>query len=187
MTRVVIAIDRLAAFVFGVVFLAIGVGALLWNTHWIPRTPELVTAPGLVTASGTHWWPWAEAGVGLVLVLLAVRWLVAHLPMTRVSQRTLSVGDGGVVSADLGEVAAAAARALQACPDVHSAKGRAVLDRGVATIDLTVTPHSPTTLGAVVEAVDEVSAQIAVVLGADAVATRTSVHVDARKRRDRVG
>ena len=187
MTRAVTAIDRLAAFVFGVVLIALGAGALLWNTHWIPRTPEVITAPGLVTASETHWWPWAVAGVGLLLVVVALRWLVAHLPMTRVRQTTLSVGTGGVVSADLGEVADAAGRALQASPDVHSAKGRAVLDRGHRTIDLTVTSHSPTTLGAVIEAADEVSAQIAVVLGDDAVATRTVVHVDARKRRDRVG
>lgn len=185
MTRVVIAIDRLAAFVFGVVLVALGVGALLWKTHWIPRTPELITAPGLVTASQTHWWPWAVAGVGALLVVLALRWLVAHLPLTRIKQTTLSAGDGGVISADLGEVADAAARALQASPDVYSAKGRAVLDRGVRTIELAVTSHSPTTLGAVIEAADEVSAQLGVVLGGDAVATRTLVHVDTRKRRDR--
>lgn len=187
MTGAVTAIDRFAAFVLGVVLIVLGVGALLWNTHWIPRTPELITAPGLVAASDTHWWPWAVAGVGLVLVVLSLRWLVAHLPLTRVKQTTFTVGDGGVVSADLGEVAAAAPRALQANPNVHSAKGRAVLDRGERTIDLTVTSHSPTPLGAMIEAVDDVSAQIAAVLGEHAVATRTSVRVDTRKRRDRVG
>ena len=51
------------------------------------------------------------------------------------------------------------ARALERCPDAHSVKGEAVIDRGTRTIDLAVT-----------ESIDFVSMQIANMLGAPAIA-----------------
>jgi hypothetical protein len=186
MTRLATAVDRLAALIFGIGLILLGVGLLLWNTHWIPDTPDTITAPGLVTATETHWWPWAVAAAGVLLVLLALRWLFAHTPKTRLKGLRLSVGPGGDVTADLGQVADAAARALQASPDVHSAKGRAVVDRGVRTLDLTVTAYSPTTLAGLIEVVDAVNGQIANALGDSAVATRTLLHVDGKGRHDRV-
>ena len=96
----------------------------------------------------------------------------------------LSAGDGGSVNADLGEVADAAARALQQCPEVHTAKGKAVIDRGIRTIDLAVTAHSTATLGAVTESIDAVSSQVAGMLGDPTVATRAMIHIDKHLRRD---
>ena len=180
MTRLATALDRLAALVFGLALIAIGVGLLVWNTNVIPGTPEMITARGLVTAAGTDWWPWA------VLVLTALRWLFVHTPKAKVKALRLSAGDAGSVSANLGEVADAAARALQLSPDVHSAKGRAVIDRGTRTIDLDVTAYSPTALSAVAEAIDTVNSQIAYVVGDTSIATRTSIHIDKHSRRDRV-
>ena len=51
------------------------------------------------------------------------------------------------------------ARALDQCPDAHSVKGKAVIDRGTRTIDLVVR-----------ESIDCVSMQIANMLGEPAIA-----------------
>jgi hypothetical protein len=186
MTRFATTIDRLAALVFGLALIALGVGVLVWNTYWIPGVPEKITAPGLVAATNADWWPWAVAGVGILLVLIALRWLVVHTPKSRVRALPLSTGGVGAISVDLGQVADAAARALQRNADALSAKGRAVVDRGARTIDLDVTAYSPTTLTALVESVDEVNRQIVGVLGDAKVAVRTTVHVDGHARRNRV-
>jgi Polyketide cyclase / dehydrase and lipid transport len=78
------------------------------------------------------------------------------------------------------------ARALERCPDAHSAKGKAVIDRGTRTIDLAVTAHSATTLSALTESIDLVSTPIANMLGEPPIATRTSIHIDKQPCRDRV-
>jgi hypothetical protein len=186
MTRLASSLDRLAALVVGLLLIALGVGLLLWMTNVIPGTPDMITARGLVTAADTAWWGWAWAGVGVVLVLTALRWLFVHTPKPKVKALRLAAGDAGLVSVNLGEVADAAARALELSPDVHSAKGRAVIDRGTRTIDLAVTAYSPTTLGGVTEAIDTVNGQIADVVGDTSVATRTLIHIDKSARRDRV-
>ena len=103
------------------------------------------------------------------------------------SQRSAPVRRGRRIDQrDLGEVADAAARVLGQSTQAHSAKGRAIIDRGTRTIDLTVTAHSPTTLSALIESIDSVNTQIAGMLGDPTIATRTSIHIDKHPRRDRV-
>jgi len=186
MTRSASTLDRLAALVFGLALIAVGVGLLVWNTNWIAGIPPMITAPGLVTAAGSGWWPWAVAAAGIVLVAIALRWLFTHTPKAKVKDLRLSGGDAGSISVDLGEVADAAARVLAQSTQAHSAKGRAIIDRGTRTIDLAVTAHSPTTLSALIESIDSVNTQIAGMLGDPAIATRTSIHIDKHPRRDRV-
>ncbi|NVN52801.1 alkaline shock response membrane anchor protein AmaP [Mycolicibacterium hippocampi] len=186
MTRSVTGLDRFAALGLGLLLIAVGAGLFVWNTNWIPGTPQMISAPGLSTASGTGWWPWAVAGVGLVLTITALRWLFAHSPKARVKSLRVVANDLGTVTADLGEVATAAANALERCPDAHSAKGKAVIDRGVRVIDLTVTAHSPSTLAELTESIDTVHSQIAAVLGDTTVATRTVINLDKTSRRANV-
>ena len=182
MTRSASTLDRLAALVFGLALIALGVGLLVWNTDWITGIPQIITAPG----AETGWWPWAVAAAGIVLVAIALRWLFTHTPKAKMKNLRLSGGNAGSISADLGEVADAAARVLGQSTQAHSAKGRAIIDRGTRTIDLTVTAHSPTTLSALIESIDSVNTQIACMLGDPTIATRTSIHIDKHPRRDRV-
>jgi hypothetical protein len=186
MTRLATTVDRLAAAVFGLALIAVGVGVLVWNTHLIPHVPHTITAPGLVSATNTEWWPWAVAGVGLVLALVGLRWLFAHTPKARVKALPLPPTAAGSTSVDLGQVADAAATALQHDTNSHGAKGKAVIDRGSRTIDLAVTAYSPATVPALIAAVDEVGGQVTEMLGDARVAVRTTVHVDKHGRRDRV-
>ena len=83
MTRSASTLDRLAALVFGLALITLGVGLLVWNTDWITGIPQIITAPGLVTAAETGWWPWAVAAAGIVLVAIALRWLFTHTPKRR--------------------------------------------------------------------------------------------------------
>ena len=128
MTRSASTLDRLAALVFGLALIALGVGLLVWNTDWITGIPQIITAPGLVTAAETGWWPWAVAAAGIVLVAIALRWLFTHTPKAKMKNLRLSGGNAGSISADLGEVADAAARVLGQSTQAHSAASPEALD-----------------------------------------------------------
>jgi hypothetical protein len=185
MTRWASTVDRLAALICGLALIALGLGLLVWNTDLFAGIPQTLTAPGLVTAAGTAWWPWAVAAVGVVLVLVAVRWLLSHTPKAKVKAVQLAADKRfGSITADLGAVADAAARALEQSPDAHSAKGKAVIDRGTRTIDLTVTAYSPSTVIPLIEPIDTVCTQIAEMLGDRTIATRTCIHIDKGSRRE---
>ncbi|WP_067864438.1 hypothetical protein [Nocardia shimofusensis] len=174
MTRLAGALDRFAAFVAGVALLGLGIALLLWNTDVVEQVPETVTAPGLMSATDTAWWPWALAGAGLVCALLAIRWLFSHTPASSAGTLRLADPDGlGRVSIDLGSLAAAAAAHLAARPDVSSAKGKAVVERGVRTIELTVKARSVEDLATLVAAANEVSSELARSLEDRSVAVRS--------------
>lgn len=183
MTRLAATLDRVAALIFGLALMALGAGLLVWSTDWLPEIPQVITARGLVTAAGTAWWPWAVAGTGIVLVLTALRWLFTHTPKTKVKVLRLSGGPTGSVTANLGAVAAAAARALEQSPGIHSATGKALIDRGTRTIELALTAYSPENLTTLTEPIDTVSTQIAGMLEDPFVATRTTIHIDKHPRR----
>ena len=186
MTRLATSIDRLAALLLGALLILLGLGMLVWNTDWLPHIPQAITAPGLVTASGTHWWPWALAATGILLVALALRWLFAHTPTAKIKTQRLSGGEkNGVIDVDLKEVAGAAAHALEQHSDVDSAKGKAIIDRGTRTIALDVTTNSPTLLSELTASIDAVGRQLAEVIGEAHVATRTTIHVAKHPRRER--
>ncbi|WP_241384596.1 alkaline shock response membrane anchor protein AmaP [Rhodococcus sp. CH91] len=178
MTRSATFVDRLAALVVGLLLIALGIGALIWNTTVLPRIPTHVTAPALVTATGTPWWPWAVAVAGVLCLALGVRWLLAHTPRAKAKPLQMSEPAGlGNISVDLGALAAAAARSLAGRDDVHSAKGKAVIDRGTRTLELTVTAATIEELPALIEAIDRVCAHLAHATQNTSVATRTTVHL----------
>lgn len=104
MTGTATFIDRLAALILGLVLLVLGAAMIIWTTHLIDGTPVYLTAPGLVSASSTAWWPWAVTASGVVLVLLGLRWLATHRPARRAGSYTLADSNlsQGCLSADLG-------------------------------------------------------------------------------------
>jgi len=183
MTRTAVTFDRLAAGVAGLALVAFGVALVVWNTTWVPNLPSAVALPGLRAATTTGWWPFALAGAGVVLVVLALRWLSAHSPAAKVKSLPLRTEDTGSITVDLGEVADAAARALELSLDVESASGKAVIDRGTRTVDLTVTTSASPRPDRLIPAIDAVCTQIAGVLSDPSVATRTTVHTGKRERR----
>ncbi|MBJ7338823.1 alkaline shock response membrane anchor protein AmaP [Mycolicibacterium sp.] len=184
MTRLASALDRFAALVVGVLLIAVGAALVLWDTTVLPGVPRTVHAPGLRAATAAGWWSWALAGVGILLVVVAVRWLLAHTPAAKVKRLPLRTNDSGAISIDLGEVATAAAKALaQSSSDVESAGGKAIVDRGTRTVDLSVTVVDSPRPERLISAIDTACAQIATMLADPTVATRTTIHVGKGQRR----
>ncbi|MFD4368314.1 alkaline shock response membrane anchor protein AmaP [Rhodococcus sp. NPDC058521] len=179
MSRSAAFFDRLLALLIGLVLVAVGAGALIWNTSLFSNKPETITAPWLVNATESPWWGWAAGIGGVVLILLALRWLFAHSPASKAKSLQLAgSGSEGALVADIGSVADGAARALEASPGVHSAKAKSIVDRGTRTVDLSVTLDTAADLRRVTERIDEVCADFAQMLGTDSVATRTTIHFD---------
>lgn len=176
-------ISRTSALFAGALLLCGGAAALVWDTNMVAGTPEYVTAPGLVAAAAAPWWPWAVAGVGVLCVLVGVRWLLALAP----ARRSKSVRIGGAqpdsVSVTLAAVADAAATALEAHPAVHRGRAKITVDRGAPTLELTVTAASLADLHHVAAAAETANAQLARVLGGTPVAVRTMVRVAATDTR----
>jgi hypothetical protein len=174
--------DRVAALVLGVLLLALGAAMVIWTTHLIDGTPEYVTAPGLLFAADTAWWPWAVTAAGILLVLLGLRWLATHRPARRAGDLTLADSNlsEGCLSANLGSLAEAAAAELRERPAIKSASGKAVIDRGKPSIHLDVTAAGTDTLAHAAHAADEVAATAVGMLG-DAIAVQTRLHVNTRK------
>ena len=186
MSRSCTTLDRIAALIVGLLFLAVGAALLIWNTNWLNGIPEAITAPGLVTVAGSAWWPWIVTLTGIALVLLGFRWLASHrLPVKARAVQLRGGGGSGVLSADLSAIAEAATRRLQADPSVRSAKAKAVVDRGHVTLDVTTTAASVADLPAAVAVADQVCCDAVTMLGDDTVATRTKVRVDTKGRHGR--
>ena len=182
MTRTATLVDRVAALVLGLLLLAVGAAMVIWATHLIDGTPVYLTAPGLVFAADTAWWPWAVTGAGVVLVLIGLRWLAAHRPARRAGDLTLADSNlsEGCLSANLSSLADAAAAELRQRPAIQSASGKAVIDRGKPSVHFDVTAAGTDTLAHAAHAADEVAATAVGMLG-DAIAVQTRLHVNTRK------
>lgn len=168
MSRTTIAVDRLVTFLVAVVLIVVGAAAAVWGTDRVsPFTGALSLGP-VSDATDKTWWPWVIGIAGAVLVLLALRWLLAHLPRRGTGPVKLSgTGRTGRLVADGSSVAEAAAQALQATPGVRSARGRVLTERGqvVARLDATIDADADLTL--IAAGADEVSSQLRHVLGRD--------------------
>lgn len=177
-------VDRLGTLVLGLLLLAIGVGFLAWAVVDIDNATVL-TAPGLATAAGSAWWPWATAAAGVVFVPLGMRWLLSRGPAERPRPLTLPGSDRtGRLTADLTSLASAAADQLSSHPAVRSAKGSAIIDRGAPSIQLKATASSAETLAEAVHAADDIATTATGMLG-DAIVVRTRLHVDTKRRAER--
>lgn len=187
MTRAAVAWDRIAALLFGLALIAVGVGAVGWHSFLRHRVPDTINAHALATTTHQAWWPWAVAGAGVVLVLLGLRWLASHSPAAKAGMVPLSSsGEAGRATADLSAIAAAAAQRLEAHPSIHSAKAKAIDDRGRPTLAVTATATSVEDLAAAAAAADRVCCDAIAMLGDGSVATRTRIRVDGKQHGTRV-
>lgn len=164
-SRTTLALDKFATLIFALVLIAGGLLGVWWWTgdSSLPARSDTTAVQDLVA---TDWWPWASATVGVVLILIGVRWVAAHVSTTKVRQLNLTgSGAAGKLGVDGSKVAGAAADAFADTLGVRSAKGRVNRDRGqiVAEINATIEPEAD--LAQVAEQADLVSAQLAHVLG----------------------
>ncbi len=176
MSPVARALDRVVLSLLALLLLAAGLAGIAWATRtvgWLPWPHAVRTLPGTVSLAAaqeqtrTSWWPWALLVAGIVLVLLSLRWLVAHLPVRRVGHLRLPGDDTGRLLVDGRSVVDAAAVAYNSYPGVDSAVGSLDLidSRLVARVQATIERDADLIdLG---RAADEVSAQLRQVVGRD--------------------
>lgn len=175
MSRALNALNRIALGVIGLVLTLIGLAMLWWWLHLDRGAPALGLAwpqrldLGPVTSVlDRPWWPWVSAVAGLLLLLLGVRWALAHLAPKGVARLRLPASQGGGrLSAESGAVTSAAAEALERAAGVRNASGRLVHERGqiVARMAATIDPRSD--LPSVAEGVERFSRELHQVLGRD--------------------
>lgn len=184
MTRTLAGIDRLLALLLGLALVATGVAAIVWQSGWYHRAPDSLTAPWLSSATAAPWWPWAAGIGGLVLILLALRWLVAHLPHRRATGVKLAGSDRtGRLTADLAALAGAAADVLADTPGVRSTSGTAITNRGQPTLTLTATIEPTADLAAVTAAAERTVIQLAAALPDPDVAAQVRLRVAGSARK----
>jgi len=164
-SRTTLVLDRFALLILALVLIAGGALGVWWWTgdSSLAARSDTTAVQDLVA---TDWWPWASAAVGVLLILVGVRWMAAHVSRTKVKQLNLKgSGSAGKLGVDGTKVAGAAADAIADTVGVRSAKGRINRDRGqiVAEINATIEPEAD--LAVVAEQADLVSAQLVQVLG----------------------
>lgn len=178
MRRGVIALDRMASLLLGLVLVVGGAAAFAWRRGWIPDASQRLEAPWLPELVDEQWWPWAVAGGGVVLVLLGLAWLARHLPRRTGTRVTMDCsGPEGRLTLDLGAATSAAAQAVVATDGVRSANGRQVLDRGELVAELIVEIEPTADLATVRDAAARASAMLAATVGIDRMRHRTLIRV----------
>ncbi|WP_432544014.1 hypothetical protein [Kineococcus sp. SYSU DK002] len=191
MKRSVLAVDRLVAVVLGVVLVAAGVLAAAWGsgqlTRWWPQAPDRLDLGAARDAVDAGWFGAACAGFALVTAVLAVWWLLAHVP--RQGVKTLGLtgsGPAGQLRLSADGPADAAAEELALTPGVRSAGGRTIDDRGELVVELRALVEPTADLAVVARAAEEVSTQLRGVLGREDARGRVRLSVARNDRSQRV-
>lgn len=148
---------RFDRFLVGLLGLALLTGAALviaWMLQLLDPGDEIETDP-VLTLSEEPWWPWALAALGVLLVLLGARWLLAQAPRSIATDvRLPGSGHGGRFTADLGPVLQTAADALERHPLITnvSTSKQDRNERVGIVFDVTMRADAP--LGTVVDVID---------------------------------
>lgn len=183
MSRSLVTLDRLMAFVVGLVLIAVGAAGVLWWRGTFPSWPTKLDTGAAITMTGQPWWAWAVGIIGLVLVLLGVRWLIAHLPSRGVGQLKLPGSTPqGKLLAQVRPVANAAAEALEQTSGVRSASASIHKERGQLVARINATIEQQADLLAVAAAADQVSSDLARVLQRDDIHCQVNLSVAHRSR-----
>lgn len=183
MGRRVVAFDRFASFLTGIMLIAAGVFALSWWLDLFSWLPQSLNTSPVTDTTRQPWWPWVAGLVGAVLVLVGLRWLTAHLPNSRVSELTLpGSSTQGKLRAAATPLAKAAADVLEGTPGVRSASGRVLRERGQLVVRLGATIEAEADLGTITSAADQVAADLSRVLERDDLHCQVQLTVAARSR-----
>lgn len=176
-------LNRTLLLLLGLVGLATGAGGLGVATGRLPgpaADEPVLPGPVLDRLLGLAWLPWATAALGLVVALLALRWLLAQLPRRTGSERVvLPAPEGrGVTRLDGSVVADAVERDVEAYAGVRSAHAVVSGGRTGSRLVLSLVVDPGTDVRALQGRVRQhAQARLARALGAEQVTSRVLVDV----------
>lgn len=108
------AFDRAVVTVVALVLVGLGLLAVDWRTGTVLALGPRLELGGLRTAVDSAWWPWLAAVVGVLLVVLALRWVFALLPGRGPGRVRLGASDQrGTLELDLRSIGAAVSTRLE--------------------------------------------------------------------------
>lgn len=182
MSRAVLALDRVVALLLGLSLLLAAAALILWwRADW--RLTGTLRTRAVLDHTTDSWWPWAIGAAGILLLVVGLRWLLAHIPRRGVSfVRLPGSGPSGRLTAQVSPVARAAAQVFEQIDGVRSARATVIRERGqlVARLRANIEPHAPLTHLAA-EA-DAVAAQLREVLHRDDLHCRIDLRTTRTKR-----
>jgi len=178
--------NKVAVAVAGLSIAALGVAMILWRAG-VLATPTSIDTTTVMRVIASDWWPWAAGVVGLVVVLLGIRWFVAYIPRPVATGLALSRFDEhGDLSVSLSALASAMDDRIAVAPGVRRCNSSVRRDRGVRLVETRVHVDSGVHLRMLTEVVGDVARDVEVMLSGDAPAARVRVYVNRSRREMRL-
>lgn len=186
MTRMLVGIDRTVGVVLALALVGAGFLLVDWRLDLVTALPDGVRISPLLAASATSWWPFATAVVAVVLVLVGLRWMVAHLPRLGSPDTRLADSSGaGRIDLDTASVARATAADLQSELVLPQARGRVQVRRGRPTVLLDARCAPGADVADLRERAERVTRDMALAFPSGDVPLRVVVEAPRSRRRDR--
>ncbi len=184
MKRGAAALNRLLVLTVGLALAAVGAAALAWDrdVETVRNAVSRIDRDRIAAVPEQTWWHWALGVTVAVGVVLGIVVLAVDLTRRRAAPSTmLETSTDTPVAIDLGPIAGGVAAELQRLPGVRRARGRAVSDRGLATLQITLDADPHSDIAALVRDAERVAATTTSALGGTAVAdvaVRVLLHLD---------
>lgn len=183
--------DRVLVLLLGLGLVAGGLVLVDWQPGRVLDLQPVLHTGATLDLLERGWWPWAQGGAGVVLVLLALGWLLGHLPRRGPARLALPAPEGpdrvALATGPLGEVLAERAESTGALDHAHVDFAR---HRGTTTATVRAQVQQDADLAAVRAAVAEVATEVGGALPAEALALQFRVAAPRRggtTRRSRRG
>ncbi len=179
MKRATALIDRLLVVLLGLTLLAAGALGLAWHFD-VPFALDAwarFDRQEFLSLPAQRWWGAALAGAVVLCTLVAVGLLVGNLSPRRIGTLLVSSGESLALRVELDAIARAVASDLARWPGVDSARGRAIDDRGTATLAITVHASRHLDIDAFTRAAESRADFLADSLDGRPVALRVQLHL----------
>lgn len=179
MKRATTLIDRVLVLALGFALLAAGALGIGWF-YGVPLALDVLPRfdrDEFLSYPLQPWWTAALAVTAAIGVLVASALLVGNLSPRHTRTLLVSSGESLAVRIELDALARGVAAELESVPGVESARGRAIDDRGTATLAVTVHAAADLDVAAFTELVDERAAYVADAVAGRSVAVRVQLHL----------
>lgn len=181
MKRATAVVDRLLVVLLGVALLGAGAFALAWyfDLSLAVRTLSRFDRDTIAGLPAHDWWEAALAGTAIVSAVGALALIIGNLSPRRTGTMQIYAEESLAVRVDLGALARGIAADLATFPEVESSRGRAIDDRGTATLAVTLSASPAIDIDAFTRTVERKAEFVAESVEGGAVALRVQMHVNA--------